>query len=272
MINRAPRISVGEVLAAANAVAGNYTKQWQEIQRPRLKQFAEEISLIFRPGGVVVDVGGGDGVRAAICANLGMRAYNVDFYELNADGADHMPAGFRDEFRKATDVARDQGVVFENADVINWRTSLEHIDVVMSFDALEHLHHSPRDLFHHLKGRLSPDGEFFIGAPNAANLLKRLRVLAGKNAFARMEDYYYAPLFTGHVREPVVADLYEIAHDLGLPGTVIGANWLGFSRLGPDSLLAKTADVLLRPFPTLCSDIYLIAHNQPTAGRNATLR
>lgn len=250
------------ILESAEDVLSKYSTSWQNRQRPRLRQFVEEIGLIYKPGGTVVDIGGGDGIRAAICANLGMKAYNVDFYELNVGGCDHMPAGFIDEFQAAVEVNKSFGVIFENADVIKWRTTISNIDVVMSFDALEHLHHSPRDLFHHLKERMVVGGQFFIGAPNAANILKRLRVLGGKNAFSRIEDFYYVPLFTGHVREPIVSDLYVIANDLNMPATVIGANWLGFSRLGPNSKLAKIADVILRPFPELCSDIYLLAQKQ----------
>jgi SAM-dependent methyltransferase len=252
------RISPVDVLAAARVVLSRYSKYWQDVQEHRLRQFSEEISYIYKDQGVVVDLGGGDGLRAAICAQLGMKAYNVDVYELNVSISDHMPAGFLDEFRAATEVARSNGVQFELADVISWRTDMEGIDAVMSFDALEHLHHSPRDLFRHLVDRMAIGGRFFIGAPNAANIAKRLRVLAGKNAFSRMEDWYYVPLFTGHVREPVVSDLREIADDLSLDAVVFGANWLGFERMGQGSVIAHLADTILRPFPSLCSDIYML--------------
>ena len=256
-----PKIDIDLVHKAALEVVEHYSPYWQRNQRPRLRQFAEEISLIYKPGGKVVDLGGGDWMRCAICTHLGMTAHTVDFYELNFDLNDHMGGGFREEYFKASQVAQSLGVVSHRSDVLSWRTDMKDIDVMMSFDTLEHLHHSPRELFKHIKGRMAPGGEFLIGVPNAANLVKRLRVLAGKNAFSRMQDYYYTPLFTGHVREPVVADLYEIARDLAMQGTVVGANWLGFSRLGPDSKIARLADFLLRPFPTLCSDIYLYARN-----------
>ena len=95
-----------------------------------------------------------------------------------------------------------------------------------------------------------------MGAPNAANVLKRFRVMMGMNIFARLEDWYELKCFVGHVREPIVADLRFIGEKIGLKNIrVIGRNWLGIVRFG---VWGKVVDPLLRPFPTLCSDIYMI--------------
>lgn len=263
------KISVSSVRDVAEKVLSQYSKEWQELQRCKIKRFSEEISLIYKPGGVVVDLGGGDGFRAAICSQLGMTAYSADFYENNAGENDHMPDGFLTKYVEATSVARSLGVIFENVDLLSWRPNVSSVDVVMSFDTLEHLHHSPRDLLQHFRNRLSEDGLFLVSIPNATNLPKRIKILFGKNPFSTMHDWYYQPFFVGHVREGITTDLAEMADDLSLEYKIFGANWFGYIKFGHNSIIALIADFLLRPIPAFCTDIYLYGRPQSTEHKHS---
>lgn len=252
-----PFYTVEEVLLSARSTIARYPVAWQQRQKERLPQFAQELHLVARPGAFSVDLGGGDGFRSAICCALGMRAVSVDLYPIIAESNDYLPDGFLADYCAAEAVSRELGVEFEYCDATKWRPQFENLDVVMSFDAMEHMHHSPRTCFRELAKKLKIGGTFLIGVPNAANLLKRFRVLFGGNAFSRFEDWYHPEYFGGHVREPTAADLEAIGKDLGLSVTIFGRNWLGLDRLGRSSVIGRIIDHCLRPFPSLCSDIYL---------------
>ncbi|MHC5062228.1 MAG: hypothetical protein ACYTFK_14320, partial [Planctomycetota bacterium] len=113
-----------------------------------------------------------------------------------------------------------------------------------------------------------PDGLFLLGAPNAANLLKRFRVPLGENIFAKIEDWYMYEKFIGHVREPVVADLLYICKDLELEVLrIIGRNWIGLKRVPKGmKIVGYSLDKILRLFPSLCSNIFILAAKSKQEG------
>ena len=134
------------------------------------------------------------------------------------------------------------------------------LDVVTTFGSMEHWHHSPRPLFAAVMDALVPGGLFVLSAPNCVSFAKRIKVPLGRAKWSRMADWYDAARFRGHVREPDVSDLRYIAADMGLVEVeVLGRNWIG--QLSQRPALRATAGILdrvLRPWPTLCSDLYLV--------------
>jgi hypothetical protein len=100
------------------------------------------------------------------------------------------------------------------------------------------------------------------------NIRKRITIPLGMGKWSPMTEWYEAEVFRGHVREPDVGDLRYIAEDLGLIDTkVMGRNWLGYeSRFGWVRSLTPLADQLLRLFPSLCSDLYLIGRKSRRHG------
>ncbi|MCZ6580739.1 MAG: methyltransferase domain-containing protein [Nitrospirae bacterium] len=248
---------LSEVRAAVLDAMSLMPKVYKEMYKGHCSRVAEEISWIYEPGRVVVDLGGGVGFHSMVCCLLGMKAYNVDFFRLRPK-----EDGSSEHRFEAEEIAKKVGAKFIHTDLLEWDPPFEQgsIDAVMSFDNIEHLHHSPRRLYNTMFRCLKPAGLFLLGAPNAANILKRLRVPIGMNIFARLDDWYQLNHFVGHVREPIVADLMFIGKDIGLDNIrIIGRNWLGIVKFG---VWGRVVDPLLRVFPSLCSDIYLIG-NKP---------
>lgn len=142
------------------------------------------------------------------------------------------------------------------------------IDGVTCFHSLEHWGHSPKALFKEIFRILKPGGYLFLATPNAANLRKRLTVPLGYNSWSSLKEWYHeGPDFRGHVREPIIRDLHDLCrwNQLRVVATY-GRNFIGRDSQVlawlPRPLrhgLAASTQIFLKYFPTLCSDIHVVA-------------
>jgi SAM-dependent methyltransferase len=231
-----------------------------------LRLLAERGSL--RPELHLVDVGAGTSWFGPVAQEFGMRVTLVD--DFAGGGGVPLGAGSQEALALIDAFESRLGIRVVRQDVLSQPLPLtdSSVDVVTCFNSLEHWHHSPKRLFHELVRVLRPGGIILVATPNAANLRKRLFALFGANIFDRLEWWYDEgdPVFRGHVREPIVSDLHQIFKWNGfeIQGTY-GRNFIGrgskslaflpaWCRLG----LATAADLVLRPFPTLCSDIFVL--------------
>jgi len=140
------------------------------------------------------------------------------------------------------------------------------LDVVTSFDSMEHWHHSPKKLFHQAIDRLVPGGLLVLGVPNCVNMRKRITVPLGIGKWSGLEVWYEKDVFRGHVREPDVGDLKYIAEDLALKNVrIFGRNWAGYQSSRRLIRYATTVmDCPLRLVPSLCSDLYMTGERAGT--------
>ena len=205
------------------------------------------------PGGAVADIGGGMGIFSAGCAALGMDATLIDDF---SDPANEQHG------ETPLDVHRSLGVKIECRDVIadGLGAAPESLDIVTSFDSMEHWHASPKALFAEVMVSLRPGGWFLLGVPNCVNLRKRVTVPLGRGKWSEMSTWYERPTFRGHVREPDVDDLQYIARDMGLVDVrLMGRNWMGYANTRAwVRRLTPLVDRPLQARPSLCSDLYLL--------------
>jgi SAM-dependent methyltransferase len=257
----APLTRGPDVRALLQRLADEYPERLRAAQHADVARIAFHLSIVIREKGTgctVCDLGGGVGLFSVGAAALGMKAVLVDDFgdQVNTDCDEDALA-----------VHRKHGVRVLSKDVLTDDLGLEprSLDAVTSFDSMEHWHHSPKAAFHRLLVALKPGGLFFLGVPNCVNLRKRITVPLGIGKWSSMDEWYERETFRGHVREPDVGDLRYIARALALSDVrIFGRNWLGYaSRHRWVRALTPLADRVLQPFPSLCSDIYLLGRAQP---------
>jgi SAM-dependent methyltransferase len=248
-----PRRSA-KVRALLHRLADEYPERLRDEQHADVDRIAFHLAIVIRERGTactVCDLGGGVGLFSVGAAAVGMAAVLVD------DFGDQVNVYYGED---ALAAHRKYGVRVLNTDVLTQDLGLppRSLDAITSFDSMEHWHHSPKAAF--LIAALKPGGVFFLGVPNCVNLRKRITVPLGAGKWSAMDEWYEQETFRGHVREPDVGDLWYIARDLGLRDVrIFGRNWLGYaSRRDWVRALTPLADRVLRPFPSLCSDIYLL--------------
>jgi len=217
----------------------------------------------------ICDIGAGVGMFGAGCAELGMQMTMMDDFETPYDEAalaealPNVPDSIN--FTRAhnvLDLHRGLGVQIMQRDPLaeGFGFPPNSLDVVSTFGSMEHWHNSPKLLFASVMEALVPGGWFVLSAPNCVSFAKRVKVPLGLAKWSQIADWYEATRFRGHVREPDVSDLRYIAEDMGLVDIeIIGRTWMGQMSPRPAiRLAARMLDRLLRPWPTLCGDLYLV--------------
>lgn len=259
------------LMKVLNRVAMEYPCNMVEGQLRDVPRIAFNISLAVeaaRPHPpselAICDLGGGIGLFSVGCAAAGFRRVVLvdDFKDpVNQQTGDSIFTLHRKY--KVEVISRD--VVLRGiADVA------KDLDVVATFDSMEHWHHSPQKLFKEVVAALVPGGVFLLGVPNCVNLRKRITVPLGHGKWSSMAHWYETEVFRGHVREPDVGDLKYIARDMGLCEIcIVGRNWLGYySSNAAIRLATRVFDLPLRLVPSLCSDIYLVGKTSRFTPRN----
>lgn len=252
------RSNLSEVL---NSVANQYPKEMVDRQIQDIPRILYNIGVALNaaapkhPGELeLCDLGGGLGLFSVGCAAYGLkRTVLVDDFE---DSVNHRLGA------SMLDLHKHLGVEVIESDVIanGIRNIAGQFDIITTFDSMEHWHHTPKRLFHEVVEKLNEDGVFVLGVPNCVNMRKRIAVPIGIGKWSRMQEWYEADKFRGHVREPDVSDLIYIARDMGLRAVKIyGRNWLGYTSANSAIRIAtKVMDYPLRLKPSLCSNIYLV--------------
>jgi SAM-dependent methyltransferase len=222
--------------------------------RARFLWEAAQVTSRLKPPGHILDLGCGLSPVPLICAQAGFQVTVMD---------DFHDSFCNNERLSVLEFHREQGINIVDGDLFSVPVPRPHcgFDGIICLHSMEHWNRSPKRLFRDLCQDLKPGGIFLLGAPNCANLRKRLTLLAGRGKWSSMKDWYEEDVFRGHVREPDVDDLTYLARDLGFRNyRVHGKNWMGFRS--PNALiriLTALNDPVLRLRSSLCSDIYLLA-------------
>ncbi|HEU4709788.1 MAG TPA: class I SAM-dependent methyltransferase [Methylophilaceae bacterium] len=217
------------------------------------------ISLSYLPNGSLVDLGGGVSGTNGFLSQHGMNVTIVDLFQEY-----YSWSTIKDPIAKQQDYLASLGVKFIQADLVECNL-LDHfasasVDCIATYHTLEHLHHSPKLLLESAMQVLKPGGTLIIEVPNAANLLKRIKLMAGETNYPSYSAFYDKKRWVGHVREYTMGDLRQVADRLGLASWRIeGKNWYGsLYRKKALEFAAKPLDVLLQTRPGLCGSLFLI--------------
>ena len=233
-------------------------------------KYLYHMSLIHKPGGSVIDLGGGVACSLLALSKLGMDVTVIDNYSR--------PYYAQDEYQEVLNIFRSSGIKIYEMDILDCSFDFvpdESIDHIVSFDCLEHLHHSPKKILEIAVTKLAPKGKLIIGSPNAVNVLKRIRVLFGRSNLCSLEEFYYqGNPFTGHIREWTKSELLQLASWLQLENAqVTGRNWFLHVKYAWLPRHFRTLiDVPLRIFPGLCSNLYLVAEKSESPIENRLKR
>jgi SAM-dependent methyltransferase len=231
------------------------------------------LPLVAGKGRRIIDIGGGVSVIAGILARLGCDVCVLDNFEYDLGW---ITATGDDDFAATTSQRREaltsEGVRFIDCDLCDVSLTQwfepETIDAVVSFHCFEHLHHSPRGLLKSALEVMRPGGVLLLETPNAVNLLKRFKVLAGYTNYASYADYWNAPRFGGHIREYSVGDFHEMATLLGVHDyKVYGRNWFGkLEAIVGHGPAFQLLDGLLQTVPGFCGSLFFEARKPRRSG------
>ena len=210
------------------------------------------VQLTYVPGGKVIDLGGGYSPMSAVLAKLGMDVTVVDTFASTK---------LYEQFsaQELCDVLQSFGVKLIQADLRDYDPMPEFgpdsVDAVVCFGTI--FFFNPRQLLDRSIRVLKPRGKLILEYNNGASLLRRMRLLRGRNNTETFQAYFF---HDWHRRFWVKADLLELSDYLQLSDRrVLGRNWsLYESRKRLPQTALTLADTALRTFPGLCNDLYLI--------------
>ena len=257
-----------KILDSINYVFENCPELYKTIYSKHKERIVFELSLICKSGNKIIDLGGGIGIHSVVgqlsgcqficidnmiskhkgqidCVEFA-KSHGVHFIERNLFEYDLVFHNDYDSYKNTSIGTKTAGHFIED----------NSIDSIVTFDCMEHLHHSPRNIYKQFVKKLKKGGKFFIGVPNAANILKRIRCLVGENIWSNINDWYFETEFRGHVREPIVKDLKLIMDDLELVNQKIyGRNFIGVQKYGK---IFYPFGYVLQYLPSFCSNIYIL--------------
>lgn len=198
--------SLSRMLEAEKAVTcGEESRRnYLSIHQPR---FAEIMRLCRRyvpdPFARVLDVG-----RSELTAYLSGFYSNVHTlgFDPGADDGGH---------REMNAMAAVPHVTFDllRSDRVSEWPDCGRFDLIVFSEVIEHLSIAPEYTLALLHALLSEKGVLICTTPNAAEIAKRLRLLAGRNPYERLRLYAFNP---GHIREYTGPELRAIAESVGL--------------------------------------------------------
>lgn len=192
----------------------------------------------------VLDIG-----RSELTAQLGGFYQNVHSLGLDpgSDDGGHRELNAMDEVPHITfDLLR--------SDRVSEWPDCGRFDLIVFSEVLEHLSIAPEYTLELLHSLLTEKGVLICTTPNAVDIAKRLRIIAGRNPYERLRLYALNP---GHIREYTKQELCTIGESVGLCCVYHGYfDWLPKLNAGRGSLRRIGAKILriypaFRPFQAI---------------------
>ena len=237
----------------------------------KLKHVLEigRILQLLPDDGVLVDVGGGLGVNLMVVRRFKPRARLVliDRFEEYTDGN---RMGSQQTGKSLMDEHDIQIIETDFWPSLSLELPDSSVDVATSFDVVEHLPGNPLQHFGEIKRVLKPGGHFFLGAPNAASLMKRVKLALGQHPYMYFNDWM-AQKYYEHFREYTVTEYGELLKRSGFEvlnvwpsDAITRARALNcwhhqrHSSLSPHGLALRVAGIVEAAVPALRQSVYAV--------------
>ena len=224
------------------------------------KRLCFELSIFTVPQdkeSVYIDAGAGYGILCGLInyAYPMVTCYAIDDFDVENAVSSDLVKHFKSKGVKyiRSDTSLDTSTISEIA-------ARENLSLVSSLHSIEHWHHSPAKFLYKSWESISDGGKLILALPNNSNIKKRMEALIGRTSWSNFNDWFDEDSFRGHVREPNIHDLHLIAKRLSCSKyKIYGQNHIALSH--PNSFirfLSSKLDIVLKLFPSICSDFYIV--------------
>ncbi len=153
---------------------------------------------------VIADFGCGLGINLIILSHY----FNLDC--IGIDRYDEFDPKHQREVGSRSDVIdrlNNFGVKIFNENPVTFNLEKNSIDIVTSFDVIEHFNFTPKNYLINMISCLKVDGYILVGTPNQVHFFNRIKLLFGKNIWEDYNYWYNSKEFYGHVRELTTREL-----------------------------------------------------------------
>lgn len=161
---------------------------YEQYHSRRFGYLMRAVDAVASPGSAILDIG-----RGPFTSMLSKRYADVTTLGFACGSAGHIAYDLNTAARQPIPTDRQ-------------------FDVVVFAEVIEHLHTAPETVLSRLREIIRPGGHLILQTPNAADLLKRLKLLTGRNPYERIRQDTGNP---GHFREYTRAELITLASEAG---------------------------------------------------------
>ena len=156
---------------------------------------------------IIADFGCGLGINLIILSKIfNLKCIGIDRYD------EFEPIRDREVGSKSDVISRLESydIKVYNQNPVTYKLTETNIDIVTSFDVIEHFNFSPFDYINNMISSLKVDGYILIGTPNQVHIYNRIKVFFGKNIWEDFNYWVNSNIFYGHVRELTTKELKKV--------------------------------------------------------------
>lgn len=225
--------------------------------QPRYDFVASLLTRDFAPPARIVELGSAPGHQIAALAGRGFCATSVDLGVAEDDWG----SGGIGRFRELLGESGVEHVEWD-LDATPYPFPDAMFDAAIMTEVLEHLRQYPAHSLAEVRRILRPGGRLYLTTPNAAYLVRRLRLLVGHTVHSPLEDWIGGLPHARHAREYTFSEVRYLLEHSGL-GVVYERSGHFHVRSGRTSRANVWTKLLLQRVgevrPTLGAAIVVVA-------------